>query len=599
MFGYRQIQYKFIDSGDITGAPFDLASTMLTQYPFDLQTDEDIFYGESRLETDFSAGSVEMSFMAGGSYEWTSGYGAGNLIYTDADTFGWPLDYLNPLHPSKADWEFWRFGGNDYNVGVTGVFGQFSIEPTSRLILTAGGRYDRLDLENTLTFRTGMPVVADTFDAFSPKLSATVKLLPDETSAAVNLYAQYSQAFLPPRRPSGLRPGDDEVNLNPEDIDNYEVGVKSSLLDGRVSFEGTWFQMKRDGIVHSVRQGPFFIPTNAGEHEYKGVELGFRVAPASQLSLYAQRGPVPQPLRRLRDRAGGRRHGPHRQPPADLARPDHQRRGGHHAGLRGQHPLRRQACGRGHGRSGQHVHPRPVHAAGRGRLVVPGPHAHHAVGPQPAEPGVLLERRYLAGGVRGPGCPPAGAADDVVLVSLKLQSDGAAPRTPGVRRRMDVSGSTDMASRPMRDRIIDALRDLEPNCSVEDAIERLVFLAKMEEGLGSARPRRGHSARRGQTAARIVIELVWSPRAVRDLQAIRAFISQDSPVYAQLTLQRIAARVERLRRFPDSGRIVPERQSFGLREVVVGHYRVVYRRATDAVQIVTVFHGSRNAEREL
>ena len=56
VFGYRQIQYKFIDSGDITGAPFDLANTVLTQYPFDLQTDEDIFYGESRLETDFSAG---------------------------------------------------------------------------------------------------------------------------------------------------------------------------------------------------------------------------------------------------------------------------------------------------------------------------------------------------------------------------------------------------------------------------------------------------------------------------------------------------------------------------------------------------------------
>ena len=287
VFGYRQIQYKFIDSGDITGAPFDLANTMLTQYPFDLQTDEDIFYGESRLESDFSAGAVEMSFMGGGSYEWTSGYGAGNLMYTDADTFGWPLDYLNPVHPSKADWQFWRFGGNDYNVGVTGVFGQFSIEPTSRLILTAGGRYDRLDLENTLTFRTGMPVVADTFDAFSPKLSATVKLLPDDAAADVNLYGQYSQAFLPPRRPSGLRPGDDEVNLNPEDIDNYEVGVKSSLLNGRVSFEGTWFQMQRDGIVHSVRQGPFFIPTNAGEHEYRGVELGFSVAPASQLSLYA------------------------------------------------------------------------------------------------------------------------------------------------------------------------------------------------------------------------------------------------------------------------------------------------------------------------
>ena len=40
-----------------------------------------------------------------------------------------------------------------------------------------------------------------------------------------------------------------------------------------------------------------------------------------------------------------------------------------------------------------------------------------------------------------------------------------------------------MAGQSTRDRIIDALRDLQPDCSVDDAIERLVFLAKIEEGL--------------------------------------------------------------------------------------------------------------------
>ena len=287
VFGYRQIQYKFIDSGDITGAPFDLETNTLTQYPFDLQTDEDIFYGESRVESDFVLSGMSSSVIAGGSFEWTSGFGAGNLIFTDADTFGWPLNYLDPVHPQKSDWEFFRFGGNDYNVGGLGLFGQFSIEPTTRLILSAGGRYDRLDLENTLTFREGTPVVEDTFDAFSPKASATFKLLPDDPSTDVNIYGQYSQAFLPPRRPSGLRPGDDEINLNPEDIDNYEVGLKGSLLDGEVTLEATYFYMKREGIVHSVRQGPFFVPTNAGEHRYKGVELGASWAPTSLVSMYA------------------------------------------------------------------------------------------------------------------------------------------------------------------------------------------------------------------------------------------------------------------------------------------------------------------------
>lgn len=40
-----------------------------------------------------------------------------------------------------------------------------------------------------------------------------------------------------------------------------------------------------------------------------------------------------------------------------------------------------------------------------------------------------------------------------------------------------------MPNRITRDRMIEALRELPPDASVDDAIERLVFLAKIEEGL--------------------------------------------------------------------------------------------------------------------
>lgn len=40
-----------------------------------------------------------------------------------------------------------------------------------------------------------------------------------------------------------------------------------------------------------------------------------------------------------------------------------------------------------------------------------------------------------------------------------------------------------MPSRITRDQMIEAIRELPPDASVEDAIERLVFLAKIEEGL--------------------------------------------------------------------------------------------------------------------
>jgi predicted transcriptional regulator len=40
-----------------------------------------------------------------------------------------------------------------------------------------------------------------------------------------------------------------------------------------------------------------------------------------------------------------------------------------------------------------------------------------------------------------------------------------------------------MPTATTRDRIIEALRDLPPDATFDDAIERLVFLAKIEAGL--------------------------------------------------------------------------------------------------------------------
>jgi toxin ParE1/3/4 len=90
-----------------------------------------------------------------------------------------------------------------------------------------------------------------------------------------------------------------------------------------------------------------------------------------------------------------------------------------------------------------------------------------------------------------------------------------------------------------------------------------------------------------------VTDVVWSPEALRDLDAIRAYIARDSAAYADLVVRRIVAAVERLRIFPESGRVVPERNDPAIREVIVRPYRVVYRLRAGAVQIVTVFRASR------
>ena len=87
--------------------------------------------------------------------------------------------------------------------------------------------------------------------------------------------------------------------------------------------------------------------------------------------------------------------------------------------------------------------------------------------------------------------------------------------------------------------------------------------------------------------------VLWSPRSVEDLEAIRDHIAQDSPRYAALVVQRLVAATDRLPRFPESGRIVPERADPALRELVVRPYRIVYRVRGETVEVVTVFRASR------
>ena len=90
-----------------------------------------------------------------------------------------------------------------------------------------------------------------------------------------------------------------------------------------------------------------------------------------------------------------------------------------------------------------------------------------------------------------------------------------------------------------------------------------------------------------------MIALFWSPQSLDDLESIRAYIAQDSPAYADLVIRRLAAAVERLRVFPESGRVVPEHNTPRVREIIVRPYRIVYRRHSDRIEIVTVFHAAR------
>ena len=87
--------------------------------------------------------------------------------------------------------------------------------------------------------------------------------------------------------------------------------------------------------------------------------------------------------------------------------------------------------------------------------------------------------------------------------------------------------------------------------------------------------------------------LIWTRRAIEDVQSIKQFIAQDSPHYADLVTQRLIAFVERLPALPQSGRIVPEINDPTVRDVIQGSYRIVYRLIREEIHIITVHHAAR------
>ena len=88
-------------------------------------------------------------------------------------------------------------------------------------------------------------------------------------------------------------------------------------------------------------------------------------------------------------------------------------------------------------------------------------------------------------------------------------------------------------------------------------------------------------------------EVRWTTQAADDLELIAEFIAHDSPHYASLFVVDVLTAVERLERFPESGRIVPEKNDPKVREIILGNYRIVYRRRADVAEILTIHHGAR------
>ena len=177
------------------------------------------------------------------------------------------------------------------------AFGQVSYRPVSKVELTVGARYSQEKVDGTgikvsvfgAPLNRAAPIVRDghpDFDNVSWMASASYKFTPD-----VLVYATYAEGW----KAGGVEryPGrSDNLVYVPENSTNYEIGLKSSLLEKRLTLNLAAYHIdiehqQLNSVIPDPHGGPVPIPVidAASRSHVDGFEGEFALRPIANLQI--------------------------------------------------------------------------------------------------------------------------------------------------------------------------------------------------------------------------------------------------------------------------------------------------------------------------
>ena len=89
-------------------------------------------------------------------------------------------------------------------------------------------------------------------------------------------------------------------------------------------------------------------------------------------------------------------------------------------------------------------------------------------------------------------------------------------------------------------------------------------------------------------------QLIWAPSALKDIDLIARYISNDSIQAAENIVHLFFEKAEVLIKHPTFGKPVPEINNPLFREILVSRYRIIYELVSQQeIHVITVHHQSR------
>jgi iron complex outermembrane receptor protein len=231
----------------------------LYRYPLSYRQEWSTYGADTGVRLRVDTGSIRHNLVGGVDYyREPNRYNEESINFSDPSAY-MPLDVFNPVYGTPFS-PISPFASGDTRTQDVGLYLQDRMQLTEQLSLTAGGR---LDFASNRDFsQTG----GNDNNAFSPRVGGTYRLVP-----SVAIYADYSKSFLPQTGMvyDGTSSG---AFASPERGEQWEGGVKTSLLSGRMVNTVSVYRLTRSNVLTPDPNHPnFYLLT--GKQRSKGVEL--------------------------------------------------------------------------------------------------------------------------------------------------------------------------------------------------------------------------------------------------------------------------------------------------------------------------------------
>ncbi|MCG8362959.1 MAG: TonB-dependent siderophore receptor, partial [Pseudanabaenales cyanobacterium] len=262
---YRLEQESLFTSPLITFSPFDESTGELPRtFSFSEGVPQETFDLQTNLIGEFNTGDIEHTVLAGVDLFRRNGgtFLRGDLLSPDF------INIFDPVYgdvPDQDPEDLPIIFDSETQTDALGVYIQDQVTLLNNLKLLAGVRYDTAEQETINNPSLFIPTASESTqndDAFSPRFGVVYQPI-----EAVSLFTSYSRSFSP--NTGTTVTGD---ILEPEEGEQFEVGAKAELLDGRFSVSLAYFDITLQNVATTDPDAPNFSVAT-GKQRSQGVEL--------------------------------------------------------------------------------------------------------------------------------------------------------------------------------------------------------------------------------------------------------------------------------------------------------------------------------------